>query len=194
LNTYPLTLAAALAAFPVLGWAGRDIERADDAWNGRPYMGASWGTSRWDFGFQPGLSTHPDTQAQRLWLGYDARLVAVEIGWVRLGQVLQVAGDGRQGELLARALSADFIFKLPLGPVEPFVKVGPTWSRTDVRGALFDSRIEEYSLREAKVGVGLNLKLGSHAMLRAEYERYTMGEQLGLGAVNVYTVGAAFRF
>lgn len=189
-----LVLVAALAATPLLACAGPDIHLPADDWNGRPYAGASWGTSRWDVGFQPGLSTHPDTQAQRLWLGYDAGLVAVEIAWVRLGQVLQVAADGRQGELMARGLSADFILKLPFGAVEPFVKVGPTWSRTDVRGALFGQRLEAYSVRETKAGLGLNLKLGSRVMLRAELERYTMGEQLGVGAVNAYTVGAAFRF
>jgi Outer membrane protein beta-barrel domain len=158
------------------------------------YIGGSYGTSRWDFGFQPGLSTDDRTHAQRVWAGYDGGFVAAELGWVKFGQVLRADGQGREGSLLARGLSLDLLFKLPLGPVEPYVKAGPVWARTQLRGSLFGASAESLSTEETKFGLGVQLKLGRNGLLRAEYERYSMGRELGLGDVNVYTVGAGFRF
>lgn len=187
LGALALVAAGAAGADPVIEWP-------EDAWSRRTYLGASWGTARWDVGFQNGLSTHPDTQAKKLWLGHDLRFVALELGWTSLGQVLQQGPGGLEGRLLSRGVGLDVLFKLPLGPVEPFVKVGRMWARTEQQGPLFANRIERYSTQEAQFGLGLNLKLGTHAMLRAEYGRYSMGNDLGLGGVNAYTVGAAFKF
>lgn len=158
------------------------------------YLGGSWGTSRWDVGFEPGLTTDERTHAARIWTGYDLGFAAVELGWVKFGQRLRQDAVGREGRLLSRGLSLDLLFKLPLGPVEPFVKVGPVWSRTQLRGSLFNANAESLSTQDTKAGVGVQLKLGTNGLLRAEIERYTMGRALGLGGVMVYTVGAGFRF
>lgn len=184
-------------ALGVAGTASADpqvIELPEDAWAQRTYLGASYGTSRWDVGFQNGLSTHPDTQAKKVWLGHDLRFAALELGWTSLGQVIQQGPGGLEGRLLSRGIGIDVLFKLPLGSVEPFVKVGRLWARTEQKGPLFSTRLESYSTQDVQFGLGLNLKLGTHTMLRAEYGRYSMGNELGLGGVNAYTVGAAFRF
>lgn len=158
------------------------------------YIGGSWGTSRWDVGFEPGLSTDAQTHAVRAWAGYDLRFAAVELGWVKFGQVLRRGANGSEGRLLARGLSADLLLKLPLGTVEPFVKMGSVLARTQVRGGLFGGSSESFSDEETKLGIGLQLKLGRNGLLRAEYERYSMGGRLGIGGVNVWTVGAGIRF
>ncbi len=158
------------------------------------YVGGSWGTSRWDFGFEPGLTTDERTHAARIWTGYDAGFAAVELGWVKFGQLLREDAFGLECQLLSRGLSLDLLFKLPLGAVEPFGKVGPVWSRTQLRGSLFTARAESLSTQDTKFGVGVQLKLGANGLLRVEMERYTMGRELGLGGVMVYTVGAGFRF
>jgi hypothetical protein len=158
------------------------------------YIGGSWGTSRWDVGFQPGLSTDPQTHAWRAWAGYDHRFFAVELGWIKFGQVLRRDATGAEGRLLARGLSADFLLKLPLGAVEPFIKAGPVLARTQVRGGLFGGSADTFNDEETKLGLGVQLKLGTHGLLRAEYERYSMGGHLGVGGVNVWTVGAGIRF
>ena len=137
-------------------------------------VGANLGTARTNGGDFEGSDT-----GWKLHIGSSfTEFIGGEIGYVNFGNL---GGDGP----LARAWTPAVMLSVPLGTARAYGKVGVAFA--DVEGSALS---EEYQNEDPFWGVGLRFGVSPGLGFRAEYERYTVGND----DVDMAQAGIELRF
>lgn len=160
------------------------------------YIGGSVGGSSFDItGYDEALGdidfSDSDT-AYKLFAGYRFMgFLAVEAGYVDLGEPGESFADDVRVDIAVEGWDAFAVGLLPIGPVDIFAKLGGVSWNADIRAVLDDvTDSDSDSGTDLAYGLGLALRLGSLG-IRVEGERFDIDNA---DEVYLYTAGVTITF
>lgn len=153
------------------------------------YAGGSIGSAHRADGSPISSPIDKSDTGYKLYGGYEFHPnFAVEAGYANLGKF-----SGAAGSVKSQGAYADLVGKLPLvDRLSALGRVGIYDGHTTVRDSAGPSGKDHDG--NLKYGAGLQYDLTPTAAIRAEWERYRLGVVDDRTNVNLYTVGANFRF